>query len=161
MTIGLYPGTFDPITNGHLDIAIRAARLFEKVVIGVYDTPSKNLLFNTEERLDLVKKAVKDISNIEVHSFTGLTVAYAQKIGAQTLIRGLRAITDFEHEFDMAQMNKKLNAECELVLLAASLQYAYLSSGRLKEVARLGGDIDDLVPRPVAEALKQKIPGKL
>ncbi len=161
MTVALYPGTFDPITNGHLDIAVRATRLFEKVIIGVYETPSKNLLFNTEERVDLVKKSVKGLPNIEVHSFAGLTVAYASKIGAQTLIRGLRAITDFEREFDMALMNKKLNSECELVLLAASLQYAFLSSARLKEVASLGGDIDDLVPRSVAEALKQKLPGRV
>ncbi|MEE8419099.1 MAG: pantetheine-phosphate adenylyltransferase [Dehalococcoidales bacterium] len=160
MTIALYPGTFDPITNGHLDIAIRAAKLFEKVIIGVYDTPSKNLLFNTAERMDLASKSVQDLSNIEVQSFTGLTVAYAKKIGARTLIRGLRAVTDFEREFDMAMMNKKLTDECELVLMAASLQYQFLSSSLLKEVASLGGDIDDLVPGPVAEALKQKISGK-
>ncbi len=159
MTIALYPGTFDPITNGHLDIAIRATKLFEKVVIGVYDLPSKNLLFNTEERVDLVKKSVKDLSSIEVHSFSGLTVSYVKEIGARTMIRGLRAVTDFEREFDMALMNKKLSAECELVLMAASLQYMFLSSSLLKEVASLGGDIDDLVPRPVAEALKQKLSG--
>lgn len=161
MTVALYPGTFDPITNGHLDIAIRASRLFEKVIIGVYDTPSKNLLFNTKERMDLAKISVKDLSNIEVQSFTGLTVDYAKKIGAQTLIRGLRAVTDFEREFDMALMNKKLTTECELVLMAASLQYMFLSSSLLKEVASLGGNIDDLVPESVVEALKQKISGKL
>ncbi|MFC1992106.1 pantetheine-phosphate adenylyltransferase [Chloroflexota bacterium] len=157
MTIAFYPGSFDPITNGHLDIATRAARLFDKLVIGVYDTPAKNLLFNTEERADLVKQAVTGLPNIEVRTFSGLTVDYAKEIGAQTLVRGLRAITDFEHEFDMALMNKKLNPECELVLLTTSLQYAFLSSSRIKEVASLGGNIDDLVPKPVSDALKQKV----
>ena len=158
MTTALYPGAFDPITNGHLDIAVRAARLFDKVVIGVYATPDKNLLFNTEERTDLVTQAVADLPNVEVTTFTGLTVSFANEIGAQTIVRGLRVATDFEREFDMALMNKKLSADVELVCLIASQQYQFLSSSRIKEVASLGGHIDDLVPKVVAEALKKKVP---
>ena len=156
MTVALYPGAFDPITNGHLDIATRAAKLFDKVFIGVYTTPTKDLMFNTEERVDLVKRSVVDLPNVEVTSFTGLTVDFAKQIGAQTIVRGLRVATDFEREFDMALMNKKLNAECELVCLIASQQYQFLSSSRIKEVSGLGGHINDLVPKPVAEALKKK-----
>ena len=156
MTVALYPGAFDPITNGHLDIATRAAKLFDKVFIGVYATPAKDLMFNTEERVDLVKRSVVDLPNVEVTSFTGLTVDFAKQLGAQTIVRGLRVATDFEREFDMALMNKKLNAECELVCLIASQQYQFLSSSRIKEVSGLGGCIDDLVPKPVAEALKKK-----
>ena len=160
MTIALYPGSFDPITNGHIDIAKRATKLFDKVVIGIYTTPSKNLLFNTEERLALATKAVEGLPNIEVQVFTGLTIDYAKQIGARTMIRGLRAVTDFEREFDMALMNKKLTDECETLLMTASLQYQFLSSSLMKEVAGLGGDISDLVPGPVAEALKQKLIGR-
>lgn len=156
MTIALYPGTFDPITNGHLDIAVRAARLFEKVVIGVYDTPSKDLMFNTEERVNLAKLSIKGNSNIEVKPFKGLTVEFATKVGAKAIVRGLRIGADFEYEREMALMNNKLSPEIELVCLMASLKYQYLSSSRLKEVARLQGDIFDLVPESVAEALKKK-----
>ncbi len=156
MTVALYPGTFDPITNGHLDIAIRASRLFEKVVIGVYDTPSKDLMFNTEERVKLVKLSIQGYSNIVVQPFNGLTVEFATKVGAKAIVRGLRIGADFEYEREMALMNNKLSPEIELVCLMASLKYQYLSSSRLKEVARLDGDIYDLVPEPVAEALKTK-----
>ena len=156
MTIALYPGTFDPITNGHLDIAVRAARLFEKVVIGVYDTPSKDLMFNTEERVKLAELSLKGNSNIDVQPFKGLTVEFAATVGAKAIVRGLRIGADFEYEREMALMNNKLSPEIELVCLMASLKYQYLSSSRLKEVARLQGDIFDLVPEPVAEALKNK-----
>jgi len=156
VTIALYPGTFDPITNGHLDIAVRASRLFEKVVIGVYDTPSKDLMFNTEERVELAELSVKSFTNIEVKPFNGLTVEFASKVGAKAIVRGLRIGADFEYEREMALMNNKLSPEIELVCLMASLKYQYLSSSRLKEVARLDGDIYDLVPEPVAKALKKK-----
>ena len=156
MTIALYPGTFDPITNGHLDIAVRAARLFETVVIGVYDTPSKDLMFNTQERVNLAELAITDIPNIKVQPFNGLTVEFARKVGAKAIVRGLRIGADFEYEREMALMNNKLSPEIELVCLMASLKYQYLSSSRLKEVARLQGDIFDLVPEPVADALKLK-----
>ncbi len=157
MTTALYPGTFDPITNGHLDIATRAAKLFQKVVIGVYDTPAKTLMFTTDERAKLVKQALADLPGVEVASFSGLTVDFAEKVGAIAIVRGLRIGADFEYEREMALMNKNLSPDIELVCLMASLQYQFLSSGRVKEVARLGGRIDDLVPEAVAEALKKKV----
>ena len=156
MTTALYPGTFDPITNGHLDIATRAAKLFKKVVIGVYDTPAKTLLFSTDERAELVRQALAELPSVEVASFTGLTVDFAEKVGAIAIVRGLRIGADFEYEREMALMNKNLSPNIELVCLMASLDYQFLSSGRLKEVANLGGYIDDLVPKAVAEALKKK-----
>ena len=161
MTVAFYPGAFDPITNGHLDVATRAAKLFEKVIIGVYDTPAKDLMFTTEERIDLVRQAIADLPNVEVVAFTGLTVDFARKIGAQTIVRGLRVGADFEREFEMALMNKKLYPDCELVCLMANLQYQFLSSSLLKEVASLEGYINDLVPKPVADALKKKFLGKM
>lgn len=156
MTTAIYPGTFDPLTNGHLDIAIRAAKLFDKVIIAVYDTPDKNLLFTTQERVKLVRQSIADLSNVEVQSYSGLTVDFARKVGAQTLVRGLRIGADFEGEFEMALMNKTLAPDCESVCLMASLKYQFLSSSLLKEVARLGGNVYDLVPKPVASALKKK-----
>ena len=157
MTIAIYPGAFDPITNGHLDIAVRAAKLFQKVIIGVYDTPSKDLLFTTEERVDLVRQAIADCPNIEVESFTGLVVDFAKKVGAQTIVRGLRIGADFEREFEMALMNKKLSPDYELVCLMTDLTYQFLSSSLIKEVASLGGKINDFVPKAVAEALRKKV----
>ena len=156
MTTTIYPGAFDPITNGHLDIATRAAKLFKKVIIGVYDTPAKNLLFTTEERVDLVRQAVADLPNVEVISFAGLTVDFAKQVGAQAIVRGLRVGADFEREFEMALMNKKLSPDCELVCFMANLRYQFVSSSLLKEVTSLGGDIDDLVPKAVAAALKER-----
>ncbi len=161
MTIAIYPGAFDPITNGHLDIATRAAKLFQKLIIGVYDTPAKNILFTTEERVDLVKQAIADLPNIDVKPYTGLTVDFARKVGAQTIVRGLRIGGDFEREFEMALMNKNLSPDCELVCLMANLKYQFLSSSLLKEVASLGGYINDLVPKSVAVALKKKLHSKM
>lgn len=160
MTIAIYPGSFDPITNGHLDIATRAAKLFEKVIIGVYDIPAKNLMFTTKQRISLIKQSVADLPNVEVKPFRGLTVDFARRVGAQVIVRGLRVETDFENEFEMAMMNKKLAPNCELVCLMASLNYQFLSASRLKEVASLGGYVDDLVPKPVAVALKKKVRAK-
>lgn len=156
MTTAVYPGTFDPMTNGHLDIATRAARLFDKLIIAVYDTPDKSLLFTTRERVKLVRQSVADLSNVEVQSYSGLTVDFARRVKAQALVRGLRIGADFEGEFEMALMNKTLAPDCESVCLMASLRYQFLSSSLLKEVARLGGNIYDLVPKPVASALKRK-----
>ncbi len=161
MTIAIYPGAFDPITNGHHDIARRAAKLFQKLIIGVYATPAKDLLFTTEERLDLARQAVVDLSNVEVESFSGLVVDFAKKVGAQTIVRGLRIGADFEREFEMALMNKKLSPDCELVCLMANLNYQFLSSSLLKEVASLGGYIDDFVPKAVAVALKKRVPNRV
>lgn len=162
MTIAIYPGAFDPMTNGHLDIATRAAKLFEKVIIAVYDTPAaKNLMFTTRERVELVRQSITDLPNVEVTNFTGLTVDFAKKVGAQAIVRGLRVGADFEREFEMALMNKNLSPDCELVCLMANLKYQFLSSSLLKEVANLGGHIDSLVPRPVLEALKKKVKSKV
>ena len=160
MTIAIYPGTFDPITNGHLDIATRAAKLFEKLIIGVYDTPNKRLLFTTKERVELVRQAVAGLPNVEVKAFPELTVDFARKAGAKVMVRGLRAGADFEREFEMAMLNKKLSPELELVCLMSRLEYQFLSSRLLKETASLGGDVDDLVPQHVTEALRRKIQSK-
>jgi len=162
LTIAIYPGSFDPITNGHLDIATRAAKLFEKLIISVYDTPAtKHLLFTTKERVELARKATVNLPNVEVESFSELTVDFAKRVKAQATVRGLRIGADFEREFEMAMMNKNLSPELELVCLMSTAQYQFLSSSLLKEVASLGGNIDDLVPKPVATALRKKFPGKL
>ena len=161
MTIAIYPGTFDPITNGHLDIATRAAKIFEKLIIGVYSVPNKHLLFTTEERLELVRQATNGLPNVEVEAFTGLSVDFAKRVGAKVMVRGLRASADFEREFELAMMNKKLAPELELVCFMARLEYQFLSSSLLKEAASLGGNIDNLVPRHVAEALREKAQSKL
>ena len=161
MTVALYAGTFDPITNGHLDIAIRASRLFDKIIIGIYDnTVGKRILFTTEERVKMAREATKDYPNIEVKSFTGMTVDYARTVGAQTLVRGLRMSSDFEREFEMALMNKELRPDLELVCLMTSLQYQFLSSSLLKEVANLGGDVTSMVPKNVVKALREKVISK-
>jgi pantetheine-phosphate adenylyltransferase len=157
MTIAIYPGSFDPITNGHLDIATRASKLFDKLIIGVYDTPSKSLMFNTQERVELVSQSIAHLPNVEVRTFIGLTVDFARKMEARAIVRGLRAMTDFENEFQMAIMNKKLSPDCEVVCLMSSLKFQFLSASLLKEVANLGGDIDDLVPKPVLEALRKRL----
>ncbi len=161
MTIAIYPGSFDPITNGHLDIATRAARLFDKLIIGVFDTPSKHLIFTTDERVELVRQTIVDLPNVEVESFTGLTVDFGKKVKAVAMVRGLRMTGDFEREFNMAMMNKKLYPKLELVCLMANMEYQFLSSSLLKEAAKLGGNIEDLVPQHVAAALKKKIEGNL
>ncbi len=161
MNIAIYPGTFDPITKGHLDVATRAAKIFDKLIIGVYDTPNKHLLFTTGERVELVRQAIVGLPNVEVVSFIGLTANFAAEIGVKIMVRGLRASADFEREFELAMMNRKLAPELELVCLMARLEYQFLSSSLLKEVASLGGNIDNLVPIHVAEALKEKAQSKL
>jgi len=157
LTIAIYPGSFDPITNGHLDIVTRAAKLFEKLIVGIYDAPDKNVLFTTEERVELVRQAIANLPNVEVEPYSGLTVDFAKKVKAQTMVRGLRISADFQREFDMAMMNKRLFPELELVCLMSTLGYQFLSSDLLKEVARLDGNIDEFVPNHVAEALKKKV----
>ena len=156
MTIAIYPGAFDPITNGHLDIATRAAKLFDKVIIGVFDTPAKNILFATEERVELVRQAISDLPNVEVQSFTSLTIDFAKEVGAKAIVRGLRVVTDFEREFEMALMNKKLSPDVDVVCLMTNLQYQFLSSSLLKEVASMDGDINSLAPKQVVAALMKK-----
>ena len=157
MSIAIYPGSFDPITNGHLDIITRAAKLFQKLIIGVYDKPAKQLLFSTEERAEMVSKTIAPLPNVEVKIFTGLAVDFAKEVKAQAIVRGLRMSGDFENEFDLAMMNKRLAPEIEIVCLMSDMKYQFLSSSLLKEAARLGGAIEDLVPEHVAEVLIKKV----
>ena len=157
MTTAIYPGSFDPITNGHLDIIKRASSIFEKVILGIYDIPQKSLLFSVKERVDLARQAVTDYKNVEVLSYSGITVEFARKAKAQVLVRGLRASSDFEREFEMALMNKKLAPDIELVCFMANLRYQFLSSSLLKEIIQLGGNLDDMVPQQVSAALKKKL----
>jgi pantetheine-phosphate adenylyltransferase len=158
LTTALYPGSFDPVTNGHLDIINRAASLFDLLIIGVYDTPPKHLSFTTRERADMMAKSVIHLSNVRVETYTGLTISFAHQIKATVLVRGLRMSSDFEREFEMSLMNKKVAPDVESVFLMASLEYQFLSSSLLKEVATLGSSqmVKSLVPPPVMEALKKK-----
>lgn len=156
MTNALYAGSFDPITNGHMDIATRASRIFDKLYIGIFATPNKNLTFTTEERVRLAREALAHLENVEVNSYTTLTVQYARAIGAKVMVRGLRAVGDFEWEFEQAMMNKKLSPHLEMMFFMASQEYQFLSASLIREVSALGGDIACLVPDCVAEALKQK-----
>ena len=157
MAVAVYPGSFDPVTMGHLDIAQRASTLFEKVVVAVYETPSKSLMFTTEERVALIQAAVADLPNVEVNRFTGLLVECARTNGAQAIVRGLRSGSDFEYEFEMAYMNRTLAPDVEVVCLMARMPYQFISSSLLKEVASLGGDVRSLVPKEVLEALNRKM----
>jgi pantetheine-phosphate adenylyltransferase len=156
VTIAIYAGSFDPVTFGHLDIIQRGAAIFDELIVGVYDRPEKRLLFSTEERVQMTQQAVAKLKNVRVQSYSGLTVDFAKKVGAQVMVRGLRMSSDFEREFEMAMMNKKLAPDLELVCFMASLQYQFLSSSLLKEVAQLGGCLEDMVPDHVAKALRRK-----
>jgi pantetheine-phosphate adenylyltransferase len=156
MVTAIYPGTFDPVTLGHVDVASRAAALFNKLIIAVYTTPAKNLLFNTEERVELFGKSVQHLPNVEVMKFDGLVVDFARHVGASVIVRGLRSGSDFEYEYDMAFMNRKLAPEIDMVCFMTSQEYMFVSSSLLKEVARLGGDITNLVPPHVATAVYAK-----
>ncbi len=157
MTVALYPGTFDPVTNGHVDITTRAANIFQRTIVGVFEAPAKEVLFTTQERTSLFRQAVQHLPNVEVSSFSGLTVEFARAVGASVVVRGLRMTTDFEYEFEMALMNRRLAPEVDVVSLMTSLEYQYVSSSLLKEVARLGGDISGLVPTHVAALLRERL----
>ena len=161
MITAIYPGSFDPVTNGHLDIITRAARLFEKLVIGIYDRPDKNLLFTTDERLELVKQSIVALPDVEARVFSGLSINFAKEVKAQTIVRGLRMSADFEREFDLAMMHKTLFPGIEIVCLMSDLKYQFLSSSLLKEAARLGGDVSELVPEHVTIALKEKFSSRV
>ncbi|OIP98552.1 pantetheine-phosphate adenylyltransferase [Candidatus Wirthbacteria bacterium CG2_30_54_11] len=153
----IYPGTFDPITNGHLDILTRAAGLFDEVILAIYANPQKTTFFSVEERVALAKESSAPLPQVQVVSFHDqLMIDYARSIQAHVIIRGLRAISDFENEFSYAQANRKLAPEFESIFLMTSLDYAFLSSTTVKEIARLHGNIDGMVPSPVAKALKNK-----
>lgn len=157
MNTAVFPGTFDPITFGHVDIATRAASLFGHLIVGVYAHPIKTLLFSTSERVELARKALADLPNVTVESYDGLTVDFARSKRARAIIRGLRVVGDFEFEFQMALMNRTLAPEIESVCLLTTKEYYFLSSSIVKEVAKLEGDISSLVPPHVETALKAKI----
>jgi pantetheine-phosphate adenylyltransferase len=153
----LFPGTFDPFTNGHLDLTRRAARLFERVVVAVAHNPGKGALFTHQERVALIRGATRTLKRVEVVDFSGLVVQCAREVGALVMIRGLRAVSDFEFEFQMALMNRRLSRGLEVAYLMPSQQYTYLNSTLVKEVARLGGVVRGLVPRTVEDALRVKL----
>ena len=156
MVTALYPGSFDPVTMGHLDIVERGAALFEKVIVAVYATPSKDLLFTTEERVQLFQEGVGDLPNVEVREFSDLVVRFARQAGAAVIIRGLRSGADFEYEYDMAFMNRRLERSVDMVSFMTSQDYMFVSSSLLKEVARLGGDVTGMVPPHVVVAVYAK-----
>lgn len=159
MRIGVYPGTFDPITHGHLDIITRSLHLFDQVIIAVAPNPNKQPLFELAERVDMVQLVTKDLSGVEVASFHGLLVEYVKTRGAHSIIRGLRAISDFEYEFQMALVNRKLDQEVETVFLMPSEEFTYLTSSIIKEVASLGGPVTDFLHPVVADRLQQRLKG--
>ena len=157
MKTAVYPGTFDPVTYGHLDVILRASKLFDRVIVGVLHNSSKSPLFSVEERVKILAKATKDIPNVEVKAFEGLSVNFARENHAQVIVRGLRAVTDFEYELQMAQTNRVLAPDVDTVFLTTSLEYAYLSSTTVKEVAFCDGNISEFVPEPVVERVQEKV----
>ena len=157
MITAVYPGSFDPATYGHLDIIKRASISFDRVIVGVLHNSAKSPLFSVEERVKILTKATKDIPNVEVKAFEGLSVNFARENYAQVIVRGLRAVTDFEYELQMAQTNRVLAPDVDTVFLTTSLEYAYLSSTTVKEVAYFDGDIHEFVPEPVVEKVREKM----
>ncbi|MCG5055611.1 MAG: pantetheine-phosphate adenylyltransferase [Myxococcales bacterium] len=155
--VGIYPGTFDPITNGHVDILKRAVRLCDKVIVAVAHNVRKAPLFSVEERVEMVRAAVGDLPNLEVDAFSGLLVDYARQRGARAIVRGLRAIADFEYEFQFAHMNRHLAPDVETIFLMTSEESFYVSSSLVKEVASMGGDINRIAPPAVVRALHEKL----
>jgi len=158
--IGIYPGSFDPITLGHLDIIRRSAKLFDHLYVAVLDNSAKNPLFSVEERVKMIESVTKDIDNVSAVSFDGLSVDFCKKLGAHVLVRGLRAITDFEYELQMAQTNHTMSPDIDTIFLTTDLKYAYLSSSIVKEVAMYGGDIKKFVPTGIDKLIKNKIKHK-
>lgn len=157
--IVLYPGTFDPITNGHLDLVERAARLFDKVIVAVAKSSGKNPLFNVDERVELVEKVVEHLDNVEVCGFSGLLVDFAKHKQANVLLRGLRAVSDFEYEFQLANMNRRLAPNLESLFLTPAEQFSFISSTLVREIAALNGDVTEFVPEEVLQALQSRFSG--
>jgi len=156
LKIAIYPGSFDPITNGHVDIATRAASIFDEVVLAVYDAPPKRLLFTTDERVEMARQALRRLPNLRVTSYAGLTVHFAHQAGAQFIVRGLRVISDFEAEHQMALTNRELASDIETICLMTRREYAFLSATIVKEIAKLGGPVENFVPPHVAQALRTR-----
>jgi len=154
--LALYPATFDPFTNGHLDVLERAVLIFDKVVVGVLRNPAKSPLFSEAERLEMIRETLKDRDDVEVNSFHGLTVDYAREIGAGTLVRGLRSYSDFDTELQLALMNRKLAPEVQTIFLMSSFTHIFVSSSTIKDIASYGRDVGDFVPPAVAQRLKEK-----
>ena len=157
MSISIYPGSFDPVTLGHIDIIKRAAKMTDVLIVGVLKNSAKRGLFTIEEREDMLRQVTMDIPNIEIKSFDGLLVDFAKENNANTIVRGLRAITDFDYELQMAQTNRKLNPNMDTMFLTTSLEYSYLSSSTVKEVAFFDGDISEFVPELVVEKVREKV----
>jgi pantetheine-phosphate adenylyltransferase len=157
MKTAVYPGTFDPITHGHSDIIRRGLRIFEQIIVAVAPNPSKHPMFNLQERLEMVRLATKDLTHVEITTFDGLLVEFVRKRGAHAVLRGLRAISDFEHEFQMALINRKLAESVETVFLMPSEEYSYLSSTIIKDVASHGGSLEEFVHPEVAKRLQERI----
>jgi pantetheine-phosphate adenylyltransferase len=156
-TLAVYPGSFDPLTNGHVDIITRGARLFDRIVVAVLINAEKSPLFSLEERVDIARDVFRGVPNVEVDMFDGLLIDYVARRGAQVIVRGLRAVSDFEFEFQMALMNQRLNGKIETVFMMPAEQYTYTSSRLIKEVFRLGGRVHGLVPEMVEERLRHKL----
>ncbi|OPJ56921.1 pantetheine-phosphate adenylyltransferase [Alkalithermobacter paradoxus] len=154
--IAIYPGSFDPITNGHLDIIVRASKLFDKLIVGVLNNPNKKSLFNFEERFELLKQTTSNLENVKVDTFSGLLIDYCRENNISAIIRGLRAVSDFEYELQMSQMNHQLNSDVETIFLTTNTKYSFLSSSLVKEVAKFNGDISYLVPDVVLKKLNDK-----
>ena len=160
MRVAVYPGSFDPVTLGHIDIIQRTAKMFDKVIIGVLRNRSKSPLFTAEERVELLKEVTADIPNVEVQSFQGLLIDFVRQNQANVIVRGLRAITDFEYELQMSQTNHKLSPNVETMFLTTSIEYSYLSSTTVREIAAFGGDVTQFVPQAVAVELEKKMKEK-
>lgn len=160
MRIGVYPGSFDPVTKGHVDIITRSSKIFDKVIVAVVKNYSKRPLFTSEERVELISRSTKGLPNVEVDSFEGLLMDYIHEKDAQVIIKGLRAISDFEYEFQMALMNRKLDPKVETIFLMTSYKYSFLSSSMVKEVAGLGGCIAELVPDEILSDVYHKLKQK-
>jgi pantetheine-phosphate adenylyltransferase len=154
--LAIYPGTFDPFTNGHLSIVRRATQIFDKVVVAILRNASKHPLFTVDERLWMIKESVKELTNVEVESFEGLLVDFAREKGANVILRGLRAMSDFEYEFQLALMNRKLDRNIQTIFLVTDFKWFYTSSSIVKEAASFGGDVSDLVPKVVNEKLLER-----
>jgi pantetheine-phosphate adenylyltransferase len=157
MKIAIYPGSFDPVTNGHIDIIQRGRHLFDKIIVSILLNPGKKALFSLDERLDMLTESLKDIDGVEVDSFSGLLIDYAERKNAKAILRGMRAVSDFEYEFQMALMNRRLNRDIQTVFLMTGMRWIYTSSSIIKEAATFGGDISGMVPTIVEKKLEEKI----